>query len=76
MFMPFVAVAAILIGGASVNKASITHVVVGTILVPWHTSGSSPGGERLYCRLVQYGRNQPQDHPKRGHLIRPDSSRR
>lgn len=32
MFMPFVAVAAILIGGASVNKASITHVVVGTIL--------------------------------------------
>ena len=32
MFMPFVAVAAILIGGASVSKANITHVVVGTIL--------------------------------------------
>lgn len=32
MFMPFVAVAAVLIGGASVRKASITHVVVGTIL--------------------------------------------
>ncbi len=32
MFMPFVAVAAVLIGGASVKKASITHVVVGTAL--------------------------------------------
>lgn len=32
MFMPFVAVAAILIGGASVKKATITHVIVGTVL--------------------------------------------
>lgn len=32
MFMPFVAVAAILIGGASVNKATITHVIIGTVL--------------------------------------------
>lgn len=32
MFMPFVAVAAVLIGGASIKKASITHVLIGTIL--------------------------------------------
>lgn len=32
MFMPFVAVAAVLIGGASVKRATITHVVVGSIL--------------------------------------------
>ncbi len=32
MFMPFVAVAAILIGGASVKKASIAHVLIGTFL--------------------------------------------
>lgn len=32
MFMPFVAVAAILIGGASVKKATIAHVVIGTVL--------------------------------------------
>jgi simple sugar transport system permease protein len=32
MFMPFVAVAAILIGGASVKKATITHVIIGTVL--------------------------------------------
>ena len=32
MFMPFVAVAAILIGGASVKKASISHVIIGTFL--------------------------------------------
>lgn len=32
MFMPFVAVAAILIGGASVRKATITHVIIGTAL--------------------------------------------
>ncbi len=32
MFMPFVAVAAVLIGGASVKKATITHVVIGTAL--------------------------------------------
>jgi simple sugar transport system permease protein len=32
MFMPFVAVAAILIGGASMKKASIAHVIVGTFL--------------------------------------------
>ncbi len=31
-FMAFPAVAAILIGGASVNKAGITHVIVGTLL--------------------------------------------
>ncbi len=32
MFMPFVAVAAVLIGGASVRKATIAHVVIGSIL--------------------------------------------
>jgi len=32
MFMPFVAVAAVLIGGASIKNATITHVVVGTAL--------------------------------------------
>lgn len=32
MFMPFVAVAAILIGGASIRKASIAHVIIGTFL--------------------------------------------
>src|SRR5690554_1784020 len=32
MFMPFVAVAAVLIGGASVKRATLTHVIVGTIL--------------------------------------------
>ena len=32
MFMPFVAVAAILIGGASIKKASIAHVIIGTFL--------------------------------------------
>jgi simple sugar transport system permease protein len=32
MFMPFVAVAAILIGGASIKKASISHVIIGTFL--------------------------------------------
>lgn len=32
MFMPFVAVAAVLIGGASIKKATISHVVVGAIL--------------------------------------------
>ncbi len=32
MFMPFVAVAAILIGGASIRGASIVHVVIGTFL--------------------------------------------
>lgn len=32
MFMPFVAVAAILIGGASTQKASIVHVLIGTFL--------------------------------------------
>lgn len=32
LFMAFPAVAAILIGGASVNKASITNVIIGTIL--------------------------------------------
>lgn len=32
MFMPFVAVAAILIGGASIKKANIAHVIVGTFL--------------------------------------------
>lgn len=32
LFMPFPAVAAILIGGASVNKASIVNVIIGTLL--------------------------------------------
>ncbi len=32
MFMPFVAVAAILIGGASIKKANIAHVIIGTFL--------------------------------------------
>jgi simple sugar transport system permease protein len=32
LFMAFPAVAALLIGGASVNKASLTHVLVGTFL--------------------------------------------
>ena len=32
LYMAFPAVAAVLIGGASINKASITNVVVGTIL--------------------------------------------
>lgn len=32
MFMPFVAVAAVLIGGASVKKATITHVIIGATL--------------------------------------------
>ncbi len=32
MFMPFVAVAAILIGGASVKKATIAHVIIGAVL--------------------------------------------
>lgn len=32
MFMPFVAVAAILIGGASIKKASIANVIIGTFL--------------------------------------------
>lgn len=32
MYMPFVAVAAILIGGATVRKASISHVVIGSCL--------------------------------------------
>lgn len=32
MYMPFVAVAAILIGGASIRKASIIHVIIGTFL--------------------------------------------
>ena len=32
MYMSFPAVAAILIGGASINKASILNVLVGTIL--------------------------------------------
>ena len=32
MFMPFVAVAAILIGGASIRKASIANVIIGTFL--------------------------------------------
>lgn len=32
LFMAFPAVAAILIGGASVNKASITNVIIGTFL--------------------------------------------
>ncbi len=32
MFMPFVAVAAILIGGASIHKATIAHVLIGTFL--------------------------------------------
>jgi simple sugar transport system permease protein len=32
MAMPFAAIAAILIGGASVNKASMVHVLVGTFL--------------------------------------------
>ncbi|CEM62004.1 ABC transporter permease [Treponema phagedenis] len=32
LFMPFPAVAAILIGGASVNKASILNVIIGTLL--------------------------------------------
>lgn len=32
LMMPFSAVAAILIGGASIKKASITHVIVGVIL--------------------------------------------
>ena len=32
LFMAFPAVAAILIGGASVNKASILNVVIGTVL--------------------------------------------
>lgn len=32
MYMPFVAVAAVLIGGASVRKATITNVVIGTVL--------------------------------------------
>ena len=32
MFMPFVAVAAVLIGGASVKKATISHVIIGTVL--------------------------------------------
>lgn len=32
MFMPFVAVAAILIGGASIRKASIAHVIIGAFL--------------------------------------------
>ncbi|MGI6036847.1 MAG: ABC transporter permease subunit [Limnochordia bacterium] len=32
MLMPFVAVAAVLIGGAGVNRATISHVVIGTIL--------------------------------------------
>lgn len=32
MFMPFVAVAAVLIGGASIRKATITHVIIGTML--------------------------------------------
>ncbi|MGM0410152.1 MAG: ABC transporter permease subunit [Bacillota bacterium] len=32
MFMPFVAVAAILIGGASIKQARIAHVIIGTVL--------------------------------------------
>ncbi len=32
MMMPFIAIAAILIGGASIRKASITNVIVGTFL--------------------------------------------
>lgn len=32
LYMAFPAVAAILIGGASVQKASITHVIIGTFL--------------------------------------------
>jgi len=32
MFMPFIAVAAILIGGASIKRASIAHVLIGTFL--------------------------------------------
>jgi len=32
MAMPFAAIAAILIGGASVNKASMVNVLVGTFL--------------------------------------------
>lgn len=32
MYMPFVAVAAVLIGGATVKKASISHVIIGSCL--------------------------------------------
>lgn len=32
MMMPFISIAAILIGGASIRKASIAHVVIGSIL--------------------------------------------
>lgn len=68
-YMALPAVSAILIGGASVNKASIPHVILGTFFVPGHRDHDSDRDELR----DSYGQRGYQNHRFPGHdSLRPD----
>ena len=55
MFMPMVAVAAVLIGGASIKKATIVHVIIGTILFQGILVVSMPVANAITSDLASMG---------------------
>ena len=74
LLMAFPAVACLLIGGASVSRATLTHVVIGTVPVPVDPDGGAAGdepgdpGRHLGDRAAH--------HPERHDPLRADAPER